>query len=44
MLTMSSASGGANSMRPTMLTVLPMKLPIAAVVSAGPARPFRAIS
>ena len=38
------ASGGANSMSPTMLTVPPMKLPIAATTSAGPARPCLAIS
>ena len=41
---MSLASGGANSIRPTTLTVPPMKLPIAAIISAGPARPCFAIS
>ena len=39
-----SASGGANSIRPTIDSVPPMKLPTAAIISAGPARPLRAIS
>ena len=41
---MTEASGGANSMSPMTLTVPPTKLPIAAIASAPPARPLRAIS
>jgi len=43
-LSMTSASGGANSMSPTMLIVPAKKLPTAAIMRAGPARPLRAIS
>ena len=42
--TMTSASGGATTIRPRTDTVPPMKLPTAAITSAGPARPRRAIS
>ena len=38
------ASGGAMNIRPRIDTVPPMKLPTAAIISAGPARPWRAIS
>ena len=41
---MSFANGGANSISPTTLTVPPMKLPIAAIISAGPARPCIAMA
>ena len=37
-------SGGVTSIRPSTETVPPMKLPTAAIMSAGPARPRRAIS
>ena len=43
-LSMSSARGGANSIRPSTLTVPPNQLPSAAMTRAGPARPFFAIS
>ena len=39
-----SARGGANSTMTTVATVPAMNEPMAAVASAGPARPFRAIS
>ncbi len=42
--TMTRASGGATSIRPRTETVPPMKLPTAAIIKAGPARPWRAIS
>ena len=38
------AKGGAMNIRPRIDTVPPMKLPTAAIISAGPARPCRAIS
>ncbi len=41
---MTLASGGVISIRPTIETVPPTKLPTAATISAGPARPRRAIS
>ena len=40
----SFASGGTMNMRPRIETVPPTKLPSAAIISAGPARPLRAIS
>ncbi len=42
--TITRAKGGATSIRPSTDTVPPMKLPTAAIISAGPARPCRAIS
>ena len=42
--TITRASGGATSIRPRTETVPPMKLPTAAIIKAGPARPWRAIS
>ena len=42
--TIRRASGGVTSMRPRTDTVPPMKLPTAAIMRAGPARPWRAIS
>jgi hypothetical protein len=41
---MTFAKGGAMNMRPRIETVPPTKLPSAAMVRAGPARPLRAIS
>jgi hypothetical protein len=38
------ASGGVMNIRPSMETVPPTKLPSAAIIRAGPARPLRAIS
>ena len=38
------ASGGVTNIRPRMENVPPMKLPTAEIISAGPARPWRAIS
>ena len=38
------AKGGASSMRPTILTVPAINDPMAAIASAGPARPLRVIS
>jgi len=38
------ARGGAMNMRPRIETLPPTKLPSAAIIRAGPARPCRAIS
>ena len=38
------ANGGAMNIRPIIETVPPTKLPSAAIIKAGPARPLRAIS